>query len=203
MEVVMSNINLAVLKKNIFQTYFSDGVWDMVLGLIFLSFGLGILVNQNFWYLFPIITTLPLVLKRSVSDPRVGSLKFRKSQRMWLMAFYFLFNILVLGFIIFLGMINPSGNSIVQWLTVNLFFVIGFIIAIILCLVGLLIKFQRLYLYAAFNFIGFALAGKIVSVGVILTFLGVVILVSGVVVMRNFIKQHPKITLPDASVERE
>lgn len=199
----MSNINLEVLKKNIYQTYFSDGVWDMVLGLIYISFGLGILVNQNYWYLFPIITTLPLVLKRSVSDPRVGSLKFRKSQRMWLMILYFLINILVLGFIIFLGMINPSGNPIVQWLTVNLFFVIGLIIAIILCVVGWLIKFQRLYLYAVFNFIGFALVGRIVSAGVILTFLGIVIFVSGVVVMRNFIQRHPRIMFPEESVARE
>ena len=199
----MTNLNLEVLKKNIYQTYFSDGVWDMVLGLIYISFGLGILVNQNYWYLFPIITTLPLVLKRSVSDPRVGSLKFRKSQRMWLMILYFLFNILVLGFIIFLGMINPSGNPIVQWLTVNLFFVIGLIIAIILCVVGWLIKFQRLYLYAVFNFIGFALVGRIVSAGVILTFLGIVIFVSGVVVMRNFIQRHPRIMFPEESVARE
>lgn len=197
----MSNINLEVLKKNIYQTYFSDGVWDMVLGLIYLSFGLGVLINQNFWYLFPIITTLPLVLKRSVSEPRVGSLKFRKSQRIWLMILYFLFNILVLGFIIFLGIINPSGNAIVQWLTVNLFFMIGLIISIILCLVGWLLKFQRLYLYAAFNFIGFALVGRIFSAGVILTFLGVVFLLSGIIVMRNFLKRHPKITLPEASGE--
>lgn len=45
----MSSINLETLKKNIYQTYFSDGVWDMVLGLIYLSFGLGVLINQNFW----------------------------------------------------------------------------------------------------------------------------------------------------------
>ena len=91
---------------------------------------------------------------------------------MWLFSLYFLFNILVLGFIIFLGIINPSGDNIVRWLTGNIFLVIGLIIAIILCLVGWFVKFQCLYLYAAFNFIGFALVGRIVSTGVILTFLG-------------------------------
>jgi hypothetical protein len=55
---------------------------------------------------------------------------------------YFLFNILVLGFIIFLGIINPSGDNIVRWLTSNIFLVIGLIIAIILCLVGWFVKFQ-------------------------------------------------------------
>lgn len=197
----MSNINLEVLKKNIYQTYFSDGVWDMVLGLIHLSFGLGILVNQNFWYLFPIITTLPFSMKRSVSDPRIGSLKFRKSQRMWLMILYFLFNILVLGLIIFLGVINPSGNHVIRWLTLNIFLVIGLIIAIIFCLLGWFIKFQRMYLYAALNFIGFALAGRITSVGVVLTILGVLFLISGIIVMINFMKRHPKVSLPEESSE--
>ena len=96
----MSNINLGILKKSIYQTYFSDGIWDMILGLVYLSFGLGVLISQNFWYLFPIIVTLPLVLKRSVSDPRIGSLKFKKSQRIWRGAFYFLFLGLVTGFVI-------------------------------------------------------------------------------------------------------
>ncbi|MBE0687462.1 MAG: hypothetical protein IH585_15845 [Anaerolineaceae bacterium] len=197
----MANVNLEALKKNIYQAYFSDGVWDIILGLIYLSFGLGVLINQNFWYLFPIIVTLPLALKRSVSDPRIGSLKFKKSQRMWLMVLYFLFNILVLGFIVFLGIINPSGDNIVRWLTVNIFLVIGLIIAIILCLVGWFVKFQRLYLYAAFNLIGFASVGRVAPVGVVLAILGVVFLLSGMIVMRNFMKRNPKIMLPEESGE--
>jgi len=192
----MTNVNLEILKKNIYQTYFSDGIWDMILGLIYLSFGLGVLINQNFWYLFPIIVTLPMPLKRSISDPRIGSLKFRKSQRMWLMVLYFLFMLLVLGFVIFLGVINPSGDQTVRWLTVNIFLVIGLIIAIILCLVGWFIKFQRLYLYAVLNFIGFTLAGRIASVGVVLTVLGVLFLIAAIIVMRNFMKRHPKVILP-------
>ncbi len=199
----MTNVNLEILKKNIYQTYFSDGIWDMILGLIYLSFGLGVLINQNFWYLFPIIVTLPMALKRSISDPRIGSLKFRKSQRMWLMVLYFLFMLLVLGFVIFLGVINPSGDQTVRWLTVNIFLVIGLIIAIILCLVGWFIKFQRLYLYAILNFIGFALAGRIASVGVVLTVLGVLFLIAAIIVMRNFMKRHPKVILPGEGMAEE
>jgi len=195
----MANVNLEALKKNIYQTYFSDGVWDIILGLIYLSFGLGVLIDQNFWYLFPIIVTLPLALKRSISDPRIGTLKFKKSQRMWLMVLYILFNILVLGFIIFLGIINPSGDNIVRWLTINIFLVIGLIIAIILCLVGWFVKFQRLYLYAACNFIGFASVGRVAPVGEVLTILGVVFSISGMIVMRNFMKRNPKIMLPKES----
>lgn len=199
----MSIINLEVLKKNIYQTYFSDGVWDIILGLIFLSFGLGVVIDQNFWYMFPMLVTLPLVLKRSVSEPRIGLLKFKKSEKKWLMAFYFLFNFLILGFVLVLGIINPTGDILVHWLTVNLFLMIGLIIAIVLGLVGWFIKFQRLYVYAILIFIGFALAGRIISIGFVLTLLGVLITASGIIVMRNFIQRHPKITLPEESGERE
>lgn len=193
----MSNINLGILKKSIYQTYFSDGIWDMILGLVYLSFGLGVLINQIFWYLFPIIVTLPLVLKRSVSDPRMGSLKFKKSQRIWLGAFHFLFLGLVTGFVILLGVLNPSGDVLVRWLTVNIFLVIGLILSIILSLVGCFVNFQRMYLYAVLNLIGFALIGRITSAGVVFTMLGLIILIFGIIVLRNFIKHHPKVSLQD------
>ena len=192
----MSNLNLDELKKNIYHTYFSDGVWDIILGLVFLSFGLGVIVNQNFWYMFPILVTLPLALKRSISEPRIGVLKFKKSEKTWLMVFYFSFNFLVLGFVLLLGIINPSGDGVVRWFTQNLFLVIGLIIAIILGLVGWFIKFQRLFLYAILIFIGFTLIGRIFTIGQVLTGLGVLITISGIMVMRNFITKYPKITLP-------
>lgn len=193
----MTNVNLETIKKNIYQTYFSDGIWDIVLGLTYLSFGLGVLINQNFWYLFPIIITLPLAMKRSISDPRVGTLKFKKSQRIWLSSLYFLLIGLVLGFLLFLGIFNPTGDVVFHWLTVNIFLVIGFILAIIFILVGWLVKFQRMYIYALLNLIGFGLVGRITTVGVVLTILGLVFTLSGIIVMRNFVNQHPKINLPE------
>jgi hypothetical protein len=197
----VTNVNLETIKKNIYQTYFSDGIWDIVLGLTYLSFGLGVLINQNFWYLFPIIITLPLAMKRSISDPRVGTLKFKKSQRIWLSSLYFLLIGLVLGFLLFLGIFNPTGDVVVRWLTVNIFLVIGFILAIIFILVGWLVKFQRMYIYALLNLIGFGLVGRITTVGVVLTILGLVFTLSGIIVMRNFVNQHPKINLPENDAE--
>ena len=85
----------------------------------------------------------------------------------------------------------------VRWLTVNIFLVIGLILSIILSLVGWFVNFQRMYLYAVLNLIGFALIGRITSAGVILTMLGLIILIFGIIVLRNFIKHHPKVSLQD------
>lgn len=193
----MSNLNLDVMRKKIYKTYFSDGIWDIVLGFVYLVFGLGVLISQDIWYLFPIIITLPLALKRSVSEPRIGALQFKKSQKTRLLILYVIFTILVLGFVVFLGIFNPSGDVVIRWLTVNLFFVIGFIIAVIFALIGWFFNFSRMFLYAILNLIGFALIGKVTTVGVVLTILGGVFTLVGVIVLRNFVKFHPKLDLAD------
>lgn len=193
----MTNLNLKEMRKKIYKTYFSDGIWDIVLGMVYMIFGLGVLITQDIWYLFPVLITLPLALKRSVSEPRVGTLQFKKSQKTRLLLLYFLFTFLVLGFVLFLGIINPSGDTLIRWLTVNLFFIIGLIIAGILGLVGWLFNFNRLYFYAIMNLVGFALVGKITTVGVILTVLGSIITIFGLIVLRNFMKYHPKLDLSE------
>lgn len=169
MKVVISNLNLDVMRKKIYKTYFSDGIRDIILGMVYLIFGLGVLITQEIWYLFPVLITLPLALKRSVSEPRVGTLQFKKSQKTRLLLLYFLFTFLVLGFVLFLGIINPSGDVVIRWLTINLLFLIGLFIAVILAFIGRFFNFSRMYLYAILNLIGFALIGKETSVGVVLT----------------------------------
>jgi len=197
----MSSMKLENLRKNIYQTYYSDGVWDIILGLTLLSFGLGVLINKNFWSLFPIIVALPLVLKRSISEQRIGTLKFKQSERRWLMVFYFGFILIVLGFVLLLGIINPSGVGIVSWLTLNLFMFIGLMIAIILGLAGRFIHFNRLIIYGIWIFICFAFAGRIITIGQALTGSGLLITISGMMVLRQFIKNHPKIILPEEATE--
>ncbi len=197
----MSSMKLENLRKNIYQTYYSDGVWDIILGLTLLSFGLGVLINKNFWSLFPIIVALPLVLKRSISEQRIGTLKFKQSERRWLMVFYFGFILIVLGFVLLLGIINPSGVGIVSWLTQNLFMFIGLMIAIILGLAGRFIHFNRLIIYGIWIFICFAFAGRIITIGQALTGSGLLITISGMMVLRQFIKNHPKIILPEEATE--
>ena len=193
----MSNLNLGLLKKNIYKTYFSDGIWDIVLGLIFLSFGLGTLVNQNFIAAIPFLLTVPFALKRSISAPRIGTLQFKQSQKTGLLVLYFLFAISTVGFVLGLGMINPSNNNVILWLTLNIFVIIGLILAIVLGLIARFFHFQRLYLYAILTFIGFVLIGKITSAGIVLTSLGSIITLIGVIVLRNFIKYHPKLSSLD------
>jgi len=194
----MATLDLQTIKQNIYKTYFSDGIWDIVLGLIYLSFGLGVWIDKTFWYAFPIIVmVLPFALKRSISVGRVGILQFKQSQKNWLLVVYFGFWVLVIGFIFLLGSLNPSEDVLVNWLTQNLFLVVGLIIAVILILVGWLFHFRRLMGYGLISLIGFALIRQLVPAGVMLTILGIVIVVCGLLVMRNFVIQNPRLEIPE------
>jgi len=194
----MTTVDLQTIKQNIYKTYFSDGVWDIVLGLIYLSFGLGAWLDKTLWYAFPIIVmVLPFALKRSISADRIGTLQFTQSQKNWLLVVYFGFWVLVIGFIFLLGSLNPSEDVLVNWLTQNLFLVIGLIIAVILILVGWLFHFRRLMGYGLISLIGFALIRQLVPAGVMLTILGIVIVVCGLLVMRNFVIQNPRLEIPE------
>jgi len=58
-----------------------------------------------------------------------------------------------------------------------------------------------LILYDIFIFIGFAFAGRIITIGQALTGSGLLKTISGMMVLRQFIKIHPKIILPEEATE--
>lgn len=189
----MATINLKTIQEKMDQTYFSDGVWDLVIGLIFLSFGLGIWINQNFWAIFPIaVLTLPLAIKRWITYPRTGYLKFKQSRKLWLSAAFFIVLFGLEGFLLILGANNPSGNALVVWLTQNLFLISGVFIAAFFCISAKTLNFPRLYLYALLSLIGFALIFRVFPAGIMLTLIGVIIILISIFVMRNFVRNHPK-----------
>ncbi|MAT44644.1 MAG: hypothetical protein CL609_20105 [Anaerolineaceae bacterium] len=188
----MNSSNLKSIQKNIYQTYFSDGVWDLVIGLIYLMAGLGIWINQNFWYLFPIILlVLPLILKRAITFPRMGQMQIKQTKKLWISLLFFLIEAILFIFLYFISANNSTKNPFLLWLTQNLFVIIGLMIALFFVLTGKTLYFKRLYLYAVITLIGFSLMYRVIPAGIVLTFLGVLIIVISLIVIRNFIRYHP------------
>ena len=64
-------------------------------------------------------------------------------------------------------------------------------IALFFVLTGKTLYFKRLYLYAVISLIGFSLMYRVIPAGIVLTFLGVLIIVISLIVIRNFIRYHP------------
>lgn len=189
----MDTLNLKTIQQKMDRTYFSDGVWDLVIGLIFLSFGLGIWINNNFWALFPIaVLVVPVAFKRWLTFPRTGHLKFKQSRKLGLSVLFFVILFGIEGFLLTLGAVNPSGNPLVIWLTQNLFLVTGILVAAFFAICAKLLNFERLYLYAVLSAVGFALIFRVLPAGVILSAIGAIIIGISIIVMRNFVRNYPK-----------
>lgn len=198
----MNSSNLKSIQRNMYQSYFSDGVWDLVIGLIYLIAGLGVWIDQAFWYAFPLLlAVLPIGLKRWITFPRIGHIQFKQSKKLWISALFFLIGAVLFVFLYFISANNTSGNPVIMWLTQNLFVIIGLLIGLFFVLTGKIFYFQRLYLYAVITVIGFTLMFRVFPSGITLTVMGTLISGISLIVIRNFMQHHPIQNNPEITQE--
>ena len=96
------------------------------------------------------------------------------------------------GGILYLGMLNPSSNNLVQFFTQNLLLLSGVMIALTMIFIAWYMNFQRLYIYAGLT----VLVSIIIRwwghlAGISLTLTGLVIMLIGLLILNKFIKDHP------------
>jgi hypothetical protein len=77
-----TNTSLAQIRRKAYLAYHQDGIIDLCIGATVLSFGLWRLSgNMLFGSLSWLIFSLYLVLKRSITIPRFGFVRFNEAQR--------------------------------------------------------------------------------------------------------------------------
>ena len=91
----MEQLNAKALEKKAFRSFFKDGIYDLFLGLILLSFGLPLIFNEFGWLdyvthrlplLIPILLNVGALLlfvfgKKFITTPRLGVVHFRKTRK--------------------------------------------------------------------------------------------------------------------------
>ena len=191
----MSSINMKMIEKNIYQAYFADGVWDLMIGLIFLSAGLGVWVDQAFWYAFPILVLgLPLVIKRWITFPRTGHTALKSKTRAWVGFVVFIVEAAALALLFYLGSRRGADSALSQWFLQNLFLSLGIFVALCLVILAGVLYFPRLYLYAGIVMLAAFSIHRLLTVGAAITLAGVLIILISLFVMRNFTRHHPVVS---------
>ncbi len=205
------DIDLKVLEKKVYQRYFEDGIWDLFLGMIILSLGVGpifsLLLNiPDPWnYIIPalgwnIIALLIFVLgKKFITVPRIGFVKFgakRKVKQKKLKIFLFMVFFVNIFFMIlpFIGI-----TSYIQIEHTILILLLGFgVFTFPLFVVAYFLDFTRLYYYAFLIGIGLFLTdflepilGDPLNSIVIFGSIGGVILIIGLTYFIRFLIQYP------------
>jgi hypothetical protein len=192
--------SLKEIERRAYRSTFSDGVYDIQFGLIFLIFALIAVFEVNGisrfvgYALLLLALVIPWLGKRYITIPRMGQVEFgrkRKKRKLivWIAAAVVAVLILPLAIMI----IKENQWSAIGWRLVAMIVAPLFVLAVYTT------DFPRLYLYAALLFFGLVSAEFLHSlVGIPLNAVisfgvpGVVITGGGIALLVKFIKTHPR-----------
>jgi hypothetical protein len=159
----MEQLNMKTLEKKAFRSFFKDGIYDVFLGLILLSFGLPMMLNEFGWLdyetmTWPLVFALTLNVgalvffifgKKYITVPRLGLVRFGKGRKRKMKHVRLLLVISVLigviTFFLTLFKILPVGEETGIPVAGVIF---GIQALIVFSLAAYFMDFTRLYLYA-------------------------------------------------------
>jgi hypothetical protein len=189
----MQNIDLKSLERKAYMSYHQDGLWDIFLGMVLISWGISMgsafsgLAGVWIVVLFPLFLTA----KRWITFPRLGYAEFsriRQAKTRILILFTLTF---LLGLLVMILLTIGGSSGLREWLRSYFEIVFGTVVAGVLCVLAAIHLIKRLYFYAVLVFLVFSgahwyefhLKYSFLAVGGIITFLGLVMLIQ---FMRNY-----------------
>jgi hypothetical protein len=198
------NINLKNIERKAWRTYFQDGIWDIFLGLILLSFGIipfleeiGIPEYLNYLLFFGSPYLILYLGKKFITVPRIGQVKFgSKRKRKQMKTTIVLSLSVIFGFVVLLLTITNVIPFIADIHAGAILFSVNAII--IFSLMAYFLDFNRLYLYGWFFAASIALIElSRPTIGItydnIIGFgsFGVIMILIGSVYLIRFLQKYP------------
>jgi len=150
----MLDTDLKQIQRKVYISYFQDGLWDILLGVFLIGWGLMIMfdfvaVMGGIWVA---IYFLVLGLKRWLTYPRAGYIKIPEARRQQMKMIILGAVLFLLGFMVFL--ITSTSNR-PEWFSEYFMFIFGTMFSVITVILAYWWKVSRWYAYAGLIFISF------------------------------------------------
>ena len=196
-------LNLKEIKRQVYLYYSEDGLIDLAIGLVI--FGFGALLLADLPAMVGVLGLIPLLIwylgKRYLTIPRIGSIQPDQGMKKQFVGFSI--NMIAIGVGVFLLFILTPGTG-TELLADHPLALFGFMLALAISALGLLMKTNRMYYYAMLVFLAMAI-GEILNKSIITVDLyllsviiaGGIIIVSGIVVLVKFLNKYPIVLLED------
>lgn len=191
----MADLDLKQFQRKTSLSFFEDGLWDLLLGIFLLGWGVGILTDNAAFSGIWIVVLYPIVfgLKKRLTYPRIGYAKVRQADRRLRQLLIAGVVCLLLG--IFAFLMFQSGTT-PDWLAGNFDFIFGAVFATLALAVAAWWWVRRWYVYsglilaafAAQNWLGWPFEWAFFIAGGLVT-------ISGALVLTRFLRRYPKIDL--------
>ena len=193
----MNKINMKEIERKMLTSYFDDGIWDMVIGFIFLVFGLSLQFDAAALIgVFAAVAALvPFQAKKIITVPRYGLIKplDEQKRKYSMLAIAGIVTGLLLLIVVSLG----SSTSIADYIRNNSLLILGIIIGVILILTAYFINYQRLYLFAGLFALSFSTGDLILTLPIKMIISGSIIFLIGFLVLIRFLQRYPRTEIPE------
>jgi hypothetical protein len=182
------------IRRKLYISYFQDGLWDIVLGIFLLSWGITVWFNIG-WLpgvTFVAFFWLALGLKQKITYPRIGYAKPADQRQQLLRIVITGIVTLLLGLIVFLIIFTDRTPQFVD----NYFeLIFGGILAIAVGLIGSWFGISRWYAYAAMMLVS-AIANQWWGLSFEFSFIlpGGIILIYGLITLFRFLRKYPEVS---------
>lgn len=199
-------MNLKELERKAWTAYFDDGILDITAGLFILAFGIGMTTQYTGLAAFAwMVVFFFAAAKKSITLPRVGLVKFSpereermKKETSFFVIFFSITAVIGLAFFLVLSASIPQSVKTI----VGEMALVGYqlIIAAGICLVGYWKQIRRFYGYTGFLLIAIVVgmlfdipgANPLTIMTYQFTATGVIILLTGLLVLARFFKRYPR-----------
>ncbi|HUV29616.1 MAG TPA: hypothetical protein VMY05_00805 [Acidobacteriota bacterium] len=193
-----SAADLKKLERKAYLSYLQDGIWDTLFGLGILSF--GVLMFLDLYYLVGavvvVLWAVAIGAKKRFTQPRLGYVRFSPERealegRNRTVLMVLLWVAVLLGGALALAWGTSSGVH--RWARAAGLMPMGIVLAGLVGAVGLLWGIRRYVVYAVIILVGFA-GGHVLDVHpkFYFTAIGAVILLTGLIMMVQFLRKYPK-----------
>jgi hypothetical protein len=189
---MQTDIDLKQIQRKVYISYFQDGLWDILLGVLLVGWGLMLTydfvsVIGGIWVAFYLIV---LGLKRWLTYPRAGYIKMAGARRQQI-------KMVILGVVLFLAGLAVFFLFMTEmrpaWFSEYFMFMFGAMFAVVIAMLGFWWRVARWYVYAVMVLIAF-IAHQWLEAPLNLAFIvpGVIIVIYGLGLLVRFLRRYPK-----------
>ena len=176
-------LNLNEIRRQVYLSYSEDGLIDLAIGLVI--FGFGALLMVDVPWMVGVLGGIPLLIwylgKRYLTVPRIGTIQPGRVMKKRFVGFSVFMIAAGLGVLALFILVAVSGGNLLADHPLALF---GLVLALGISALGLVMKTNRLHLYAFLVFASMAV-GEILnkSIEVVDVYLLSVIIAGGVIIL--------------------
>ena len=189
---MQTDIDLKSIKRKVYMSYFQDGLWDILLGIFLIGWGLMVTfdfvaVMGGFWLVFYMFV---LGLKRWLVYPRAGYIKIPEARRQQI-------KMVLLGSVVFLAGVAMIPIFIIDsrpaWFSEYFMLILGGMFTLVIIFLAVWWQVYRWYAYAAMVLLTF-MSHQWLDTELNLSFFvpGGIVTVFGLVLLIRFIRKYPK-----------